>query len=292
MFSYNLYIIFDNWLNRVENFSLMAKGKVLQKSITLIISLALSSFGHFALSFGRILGQGFTAFVFWVKSFGVKGKKISFVTTKNNYIRIASEYDKFPKYLLPSSLSNRLSNNIPNLLLGKLFSFDVTGFYSWSFRIIGSPMNIITSSLSKILYSKCTELNNSGKSIFPLVRSAYINLAIIAIIPFTILGVFAPEIFSFIFGKEWVVAGEYTQLLIPWLFFVFLNNPVSLIFLVLDKQKELFRYEFVLLIARFVTFLVGGVYLKNPVITITLYSVVGALFGLYLVFYTLKISRN
>lgn len=291
MLSYNVYIVFDNWLNRVENFSLMAKGKVMQKSITIIISLAFSSLGHFALSVGRIIGQTLTAIIFWAKSRDVKWNQSGYKNAISELKRVAVEYNHFPLYLLPSSLANKFSNNIPNLLLGKYFSFDVTGYYAWSFRIIGSPMNIITSSISKLLYSKTTELNNANKSLLPIVRSTYIKMAAAATVPFLLLGVFAPEIFGFVFGKDWVIAGVYTQLLMPWLFMVFLNNPVSVIFLVLKKQKQLFRYEFVLLLARLCAFFVGALVFKSQMITIGLYSAVGFVFSLFLLFYTINLAK-
>lgn len=292
MLSYNLYRIFDVWFNRLKEFPLMAKGKITQKTVTILFQLTFSFLGHTALSFGRMFGLGITALIFWFKSGEFKIQKNIPKKTYSHYYRVAHEYKKFPLYSLPSTLANKLSNNLPNLLLGKLFSFEATGFYSWSFRIIGSPMNIITLAMGQIFYKKAADLKNSGTYLFPLVKSTYKKLFTIGFVPFLLLGLFAPAIFGFVFGENWTQAGTYTQILLPWLFLVFLNSPISSILLVLEKQREFFIYETVLLVARFIVFVFGGLILKNQMATIALYSGIGLSFSIFLLFYILKTTKD
>ena len=55
--------------------------------------------------------------------------------------------------------------------------------------------------------------------------------------PFTILGIFAPEIFAFVFGENWKVAGEFAQIMTPMFFLNFIVNPLSYTFFIAQKQK-------------------------------------------------------
>jgi len=55
--------------------------------------------------------------------------------------------------------------------------------------------------------------------------------------------VLADIIFGFILGAEWGVAGSYAGLLAPWMLLVFATSPVSIVFAVLDKQKESFEWS-------------------------------------------------
>ena len=56
-------------------------------------------------------------------------------------------------------------------------------------------------------------------------------------LPFTILLLFSPLLFEFIFGKEWRIAGEYAQIMTPMFFLQFFVSPLSNMFYVAEKQK-------------------------------------------------------
>ena len=60
--------------------------------------------------------------------------------------------------------------------------------------------------------------------------------------PILLLG---PQIFSFIFGEKWIEAGRFAQLLSPWVLMIFIDQGMSKISILVNKQKQSFILNFV-----------------------------------------------
>ena len=112
----------------------------------------------------------------------------------------------------------------------------------------------------------------------------------VAVIPFTLLALWGKEIFGFLFGREWELAGSLAQLLSPWLFMVFISSPLSTILLVREKQKVSMIFNGLLLVARASILAIGGLILEDIYTTIGLYSLTGLLFFTFLAFYSLRLA--
>ncbi len=72
----------------------------------------------------------------------------------------------------------------------------------------------------------------------------------VLLIPFVVLGIFAPEIFGFIFGEKWIEAGRYAQIILPWIFMVSLVMPLSFIPDLYKKQRVAMIIDGIRLVAR------------------------------------------
>ncbi len=193
---------------------------------------------------------------------------------------------------MPNAVLNAISNNLPLYLLDYFYTSKITGFYSWSVRIIQAPMGMLTSSIQQVFFRKASQLYNEKGDIYSLTLKMYKRLILIGILPYTVLFFFAPEIFSIIFGQEWKIAGEYTTYLIPWFFIMFLNSPISSLVLILQKQKIYLLFEIILFILRGSALYLGYYYFKQAKYSIILYGLVGLIFNLFLFLFLLKISKN
>ena len=63
-------------------------------------------------------------------------------------------------------------------------------------------------------------------------------LFVLGIIPFLLLAIYAVEVFSFVFGEMWQVAGFYTQIMTPWFFLIFLSAPAGIVYEVCRRQRQ------------------------------------------------------
>ena len=79
----------------------------------------------------------------------------------------------------------------------------------------------------------------------------------ISVVPFIGLYFIAPCSFSFIFGENWVTAGEYTQIMTIMFFLQFVVSPLSIMFLVAEKQKIDLIMQIYLFCSLFISFFVG-----------------------------------
>ena len=60
------------------------------------------------------------------------------------------------------------------------------------------------------------------------------------IIPFAVIYFFGTELFTFVFGDQWMISGRLSEIMAPWLMLNFIVTPLSTIPLVFNKQKSFF----------------------------------------------------
>jgi len=168
---------------------------------------------------------------------------------------------------------------LPVLILTNFFGIKVTGAYVFAERILSAPMGLVLRALRQVLFQKAAETDHQGGSLLALYIKITAGLFVLAIIPCIILIIWAPPIFSFIFGEKWIVAGEFASSLIIWLAFMFCNLPSVLFARILRLQRRLFVYDIILLFLRTIVLILGGIHLKASQ-TIFYFSIVGEIMNI------------
>jgi O-antigen/teichoic acid export membrane protein len=281
------------WLNRTnkfKNISILNISKSFTSS-TIQIILGLFSFLKYGLIIGLISGQLVSALYGLYYSFKGKikiAKKISF----DKIFKLIQKHKNVPLFNTSIALSNTISNQLPILLIASYYSLEMTALYGLAHRIIATPMGLISQSVSQVFYNEASKRYNNNQSVRSLIISTYKKLAKIAVVPSVLIIAAAPFLFGILFGQEWKLAGTFTQLLIPWLFLMFLNSPITSVFTILNKQSKLFIYDISLLVSRFIALYVGYKFGGNIIYSIVLFSFVGVVFNIFLLLYILKISNN
>jgi len=126
-----------------------------------------------------------------------------------------------------------------------------------------------------VLFQKAGETLHQGRHLAPLYFKVTGGLLAIALVPCGILALWAPQLFTWVFGARWLTAGEFARSLLPWLLFAFCNLPAVLFARLIRIQRTVFLYDLVLLCARILTLTLGGRHLTAGQ-TILLFSLVGA----------------
>ena len=230
---YNLLSLFNN---RKKYYKDLAKANV-YKSIAMAIVQLIFGFLK-AGSSGLISGQILSYFVSNTKLFfNIKKLNLFSKIKKIKLIALAKRYKKFPIYNLPNALIDGFRMSLINILIGKFFLLSTLGQFSLAWRMVQVPSSIIGGAVSQVFFQKVA---TSKKSELKYIALNFIKKASLLAMPmFLIIFFFSKEIFSFIFGKEWEVAGEVASILSPWLFLNFLTSPLSTIFIKLEKQQIL-----------------------------------------------------
>ena len=110
-------------------------------------------------------------------------------------------------------------------------------------------------------------------------------------LPFIVMGIFAPEIFVFVFGENWIEAGVYARYMLPWIFVGGLAMPLSFMPDMYQEQRKAMFIDGVRLIARLLA-LVIGVAQNNIYLALALYSVASTvLIGVNLIWY-IQLAKN
>jgi len=240
---------------------------------------------------GRVLGDFITFFTSYFLLRKESRFKQTVQTTTKSLKEIASEYKEFPKITALHTFFNTVSASLPILILASYFTSDIVGNFNQSIKIAFLPVTLISASTYQVFSRKVTESVNENKDIYPLVLETIKKLLIIGLIPFTILLIFAPWLFDFVFGDSWRVAGEYTQLLVPYIFLVFIVSPLSYLPILRNKQRKAFIIEVIYMTFRILGLFIG-IYFDSVLLAIGLYSLTGFLVQLYNLNWFLSLAKE
>lgn len=237
VFFISSYQVFYYWLNRQKKYMKLAQSKVVQSALTGSSNLGFGAFGFGGgLIFGSLIGQAgasiFTAKFALSKNQFFKNNKL------DSILKIAKKYSDFFKYDVFASFFNVLTPQSIIFLLGALFNLALVGMYSFTFRVLLTPISVVASAIFDTFKQKATEDYNKTGSCRKIYVKTFKSLFLLSIVPFTVLFFFGTEIFSFVFGKEWSQAGEIAQVLSPMFMLKFISSPLSYTFYIANKQKQ------------------------------------------------------
>lgn len=236
IFLIGFYQILNHLLIRYKLFKMVSQNKVFATTTNSSLQLYIGFI--FETAFGFLFGRLFSNVI--GISLIIKNRKIRsilFCKKKTGIKSMAIEYKSFPIYDVPSTLVNTCSSQAPLIFLNKYFSVAVLGFYSLMNKVVLMPISILSKSVQDVFKQKASEDYNMKGNCKDVYEGTFKKLFLLGLLPFTLLGALGPEIFSFVFGSKWVVAGEFAQILAPLMFLKFIVSPLSYTFYIVKKQK-------------------------------------------------------
>jgi len=157
--------------------------------------------------------------------------------------------------------------------------------------ILYRPVSLVASAFYQVMFQRFVEQGHRSVAILPEVLLFIKRSIQLLLIPFILMGIFAPEIFGFIFGEKWIEAGRYVQIILPWIFMVSLVMPLSFIPDLYKKQRVAMIIDGIKLVAR-VAGLGGGVIMENVYIGLGLYSGVSTLLIAYSLYWYVRLVKK
>ncbi len=242
------------WLIRHKAFGFSAIAQVTQAVLTqggaIVLGLIRPSF--FGLFISYIGGMAGAALLI-LRKFSPELKGISV-----RYLRLfAYKYRKFPLFNTPSAFINNFSLQIPVYLISAFFGADVLGLYALANRLLATPVNLITYSISQVYYQRATESFHKGpEHLLRLYQKIVLKLATIGLIPFALVFIIAPMAVKVILGEQWAESGTFMQIIVIWMYFSFITVPISTTFTVMNQLEIPLMLRIVSLLTRF-----GAMYL-------------------------------
>lgn len=201
---------------------------------------------------------------------------------------LAKEYSDFPILRTPQNLINAASQSLPIFLLAAFFGASSAGHYTIALTVLGVPSGLIAGSVMSVFYPKVTKAFHSGEDIRKLIIKATIAMAAVGVFPFILVIAYGPELFQFVFGKEWSVAGEYAQLLSFWLFLQYINKPAVSAIPALRIQGGLLLYELFSTGAKIIALWIGFSVFKSDIAAIAAFSFSGVVAYIWLIYWVIK----
>lgn len=282
-------------LIRRQKFAVTATSAVIHTLVVNLLNTSIGIFRPFAsmLVYTTAIGNGIYAALLTIRDARLNNKPNS--TEKNilglrNLRDLAKSYYDFPCFRTPQIIINSFSQNLPLLMLAALFGPTIAGLYALCKRLLDVPIQLIGKSVGDVFYPKLAEAASSGINLTHLIKRATLLLALAGLIPFSLIVILGPNLFSFFFGTNWAISGEYARWLTPWIFVGFINRPSFSAIPILKLQKAAFIYEILLTLSRSIALYIGFAIYKDSLISLQLMSLVGFSFNAFMILYIVKKS--
>lgn len=281
------YSVFNYWAVRAKLFTSIAGTKLRQALTTIVIQLAAFKLGGIGLLVGQVAGQGVGTMTLGLPALKSAGfKTVSMSGIKN----AAGRYVRFPIFSTWAGFANAAGLQLPPLMFAALFGPAAAGLYMLANRVLLIPMNLIGGAIGQVFFANAPEAYRVGK-LGSLVAKLHEKLAHIGLPPALLLMLLGPTLFAFVFGVQWLQAGEFAQWMAPWLYLVFVSSPLNTMFVVVEAQLQGLAFQAILLVSRIMAIGVGA-WIGDLALTIKLFAGVSAVCWLGFLFWVAHVADN
>src|SRR5699024_8529577 len=181
-----------------------------------------------------------------------KDKEIVVDNNDKSLLKLAKEYYDFPLYRAPETFINAISQGTPVLMLTVFFGPAAAGFYTIGRTTLSIPGRLIGKAVGDVFYPRIAQAADNKENMKAMIKKATFLLGLIGFLPFGIVIFFGPYLFSFVFGSDWITAGEYARWIALWTYVGFMNRPSVRSLPVLNAQRFHLIYTIIMLITRII----------------------------------------
>jgi len=102
-----------------------------------------------------------------------------------------------------------MSWELPAFMLAYFFSPTILGYYALAMMAVRLPMTMVGTAISQVFYQKASEEKNLTGGVQTVVQEVHTRLIAVGIFPFILFIILAEDLFTFVFGADWLTAGTY-----------------------------------------------------------------------------------
>lgn len=286
-----VFLALNYWNSRTKHFKRLSFAQVSRSLSTTGTQIASGLTGYPAtggLIVGSLVGNSVSMLTLGGQIWRDDNKFMRSHINPRKFMHGLKRYKKFPLIDSWSALLNSISWQLPAFLLAFFFSPVVVGFYSIGFRILQLPMSFIGISLGQVFFQRASIAKTEG-GLDSLVETVFKLLVTVGMFPILTLTVVGSDVFSVVFGSSWAEAGVYAQILSIWAFVWFISNPLSSIYLVMEKQHFGLKFNVFNFATRLLSLAIGG-FIGSARVALILFALSGTFVYGYLCFKMLSYS--
>lgn len=290
--------IMSQWVIRKSLFKLKARVAVLQ---ALWLNSAKAGVGLISpvaavLIVLTILGSALHALMLWTGMNKTSERKsvpaVNMAERPATSRELAWKHRDFAYYRTPQVILNAISQSFPIIVLAALFGPEPAGFYALGRMVMSMPSALIGKSVSDVFYPRLSKSTHNKENTYKLIVKACSALFIAGLVPYGLVIIFGPVLFSFVFGPQWQVAGQYAQWIAMFLYAGFLTGPCISAMPVFGRQLFFLTYELVSTVLRVGAIFLGYMIFKDDLYTVASVCVIGFFIKLSLIPFTLRFAAK
>jgi O-antigen/teichoic acid export membrane protein len=167
-------------------------------------------------------------------------------------------FKQYPLFNLPGVWLTTFSDQLSVFFISSAFGLPSVGILSLAVSMLDLPKRLFAYSVSSVFYRKAVELHQQSfeKLQIMVVRMLYLFL-LISLIPYGTIAVFGPELFSWVFGSNWIVSGRIAQYFSVYCVLELLYFSLDSVYYVLREEKRLFFFQATTFVLRLLTLMLS-----------------------------------
>jgi O-antigen/teichoic acid export membrane protein len=289
VFGASLYSLLVQWAIRKKLFGVIARTKISQSLSGGIVKivLGLMQCRPLGLLVGNVIGQAGGILSVFKSLYDKNGLPRA---TQQDIRRVAIKYRKFPMFDTPAAMINVTGDQIIPILVFTFYGGTIAGYFSVAQQLLTIPSVFIGTAIGQVFLQRASVARYKG-GLKELSLNTYELLLQLGVFPILLIAFFAPGIFSFVLGKQWLDAGYFARFLAPFVALSFAFSPISHLFNILARQGLSFALETLYFVVKIAAFFVGTLF-NDPLLSVALFAIGGATMVLVRSYFILRISEN
>lgn len=244
------YVALTQWLNRRGEYSRLSHNRVLQSVLTGGSTIGAGKLGmsYGGMILGTLIGQ-FASAAFLVGQFG-RGRWRSLFKTehKDRIRRLVRDYRRHPLHILPGQMLGVVAMQMPVFIVTAAFGPAIAGFYHLAYRVISLPASLVGTAVGDVYRQHASQAYRERGEFAALHLRTMFCMLLLGCVPLLVLLVAAPQLFAWVFGEEWRVAGKYARILSIAAFAQFAFLPVDKAALIVGATRYIMVWNIVMLL--------------------------------------------
>lgn len=276
--------ILSQWLIRKHQFKVTAQAALKHSSIVNFTKISVGLFYPTALTLVAITTVGQLVYALLLCN-GLRGRSTQHSNLEGGMksaLSVAIRYKDFPMFRAPQVALNAFSESLPVLVLAGIFGPSSAGLFALCRSALAAPALLVGGSVGNVFYPRAVEIYNNCGDIQQILLKSTGALFAIGVIPFSIVMLLGPSIFTIVFGAEWNMAGEYGRWMALWLLCYLAARPAIASIPIMGLQKVFLGLEMSSLLVKGLGLYVGYK-LGSSVTSVMLFSLASA--GTYIIIF-------
>jgi O-antigen/teichoic acid export membrane protein len=234
--------VFTNWHARNRNFPRLARSRIVQTAVSSALAIGLA----FALNpqamtlvVATLAGQTLALLVLLA---GLPRSGFTPRLRPRLVLRLMRHFRRLVAFNVPHVLSDAAQSSGLPLLIAAMFGPQAAAYYSFSTRLLKTPLGLVNGSISQVYYPRAASHRNDDHQLRHDALRILGALSLVALLALPAILLVPDSAYTLVFGSKWSGVGAYLRALSPWMLSAFVAGPLSVLFLVKGRYALSFAF--------------------------------------------------
>jgi O-antigen/teichoic acid export membrane protein len=283
----------ESWNTRIKQFRVQASTSVSEAAVGTGSRICFGMTGGSSVAglvIGYLLGLG-TRIAILARASTLFRSSEKNQTEPRSHKALIRKYRDFPLFSTPTAILNTVTNKLPVLLFGALFSPIIAGIYAMADRLYFGPLLMFQGSFRSVYTQHLIAAVNEKRPLTPLLLKACLFTGSVMLFPSLLLSIYGEPVVAWLLSEKWRSAGVFIEITAPLMIFASLAVPGHAAMVVCRQQSRLLIFQVVTTVTLTLGFFISVSIWGTPEAALRTFVVVLAMRHTYTLGAALRIAR-